>query len=54
MSTHALCRDAFTVGLRGRCHAEALIGLVGSEEHGGDQARASEPYHLADRMDLRP
>ena len=36
------------------CHAEALVGLVGPDEHGGDQARAGEPYHLADGMDLRP
>ena len=43
-----------SAGSRRLCHAEALIGLVGPDENGGDQAHAGEPYHLTDGIDLRP
>ena len=36
------------------CHAEAVVSLVGTDEHGRHQACIGEPYHLADGMDLRP
>ena len=35
-------------------HAEAIVGLVGPDNHGGNQARTGETCHLTDCMDPRP
>src|SRR5712692_4345560 len=39
---------------RCRNHAEALVGIVGADKHGADQACAGQPYQLGYAMNLRP
>jgi len=46
-------RGILTV-LRRVWHAQAVVSLVGPDDHGGDQTRAGEPGHFADGMDFRP
>ena len=48
------CGSGILTVLRRIGHAQAVVSLVGPDDYGGNQARAGEPCHLADGMDLCP